>query len=267
MKRPRRDEAQPVVSERQLSAYADLFLYIWGTLSLFMFAIAAALTAVLVHVSTAEAPSHSIGMYGDYHGAAQGWIYYYRTKREGDDYLIYYPAGTKAIVLPYGNLGRCTNELPVRRAIPKSSIRSVQSQNGDYYLIPLSMLSRGALQDGKVTCAMDVVPTRESFTDYSIDYWFLPTLPSAGSAVATLNISAILEGAANMQIFGERATSSSSAALEPDDETVIRYSDVRLLSLRDVMLVIIGALVALGAAMALEAIRPYVELMAARRRG
>lgn len=266
MKSAPEDEAQPVVSERQLSDYAKHFLYIWGSLSLIMFAIAAVLTAMLVQVSTEEAPYHSIGMYGNYHGPAQGWIYYYRTSREGDDFLMYYPAGTRAVVLPYGNLGRCTNELPHRQTIPQSSIRSVQSQTGAYYLVLLSTLPSGAVHDGKATCAMDVVPTRDSFTDYSIDYWFVPSVPSAGSAIATLNISAILEGAANMQIFGERATSSSSAALEPDDESVIRYSDVRLMSLQLIMLVIIGALVALGAAMALEAIRPYVELIAARRR-
>jgi hypothetical protein len=252
--------------KRELSSYASRFLYIWGALSLVMFAIAAVLTAVLVHVSALEPPYHPIGMYGNYHGPAQGWIYYYRTTREGGNYLVYYPEGTRVVALPYGILERCTNELPSRHVIPKSSIRSVQQKSGQYYLVWLSALARGTVHDGKATCAMGFAPTRDSFTDYSIDYWFLPSLPIAGSPIPTLNISAILEGAANMQVLGERATSSSSAALEPDDEVVIRYSDVRLLSLRDVMLVVIGALVALGAAMALEAIRPFVELMAARRR-
>jgi hypothetical protein len=266
MKKEREDEAQPLVGEQRLSAYANRFLFIWGALSLVAFAVAAFLTAMLVHVSPEEAPYHPVGMYGDYHGPAQGWIYYYRTQREGNDYLIYYPANTRAVALPYGKLKRCTNQLPSMREIPKSSIRAMHWESGDYYLVPLSTQPHGTTHDGKATCVLDFVPTRDSFTDYSIDYWFLPSLPIAGSPISTLNISATLQEATSMQVFGERATSSSSAVLEPDDETMIRYSDMRLLSLRDIMLVIIGALVALATAMALEAIRPYVELIASGRR-
>jgi hypothetical protein len=265
VKRDPEDEAQPVVSERRLSAYANRFLYIWGGLSLVMFAIAAVLTGVLVRVSPEEPPYHPVGMYGTYHGPAQGWIYYYRTPREGNNYLIYYPAGTRAVALPYGKLERCTNELPVRAVIPSKNIRTMFWESGQYYLVALSARPSGSVREGKATCTIGFTPTRDSFTEFSIDYWFLPSLPIAGSPVTTLNVSATLEGAANMQVFGERATSSSSAALEPDDEIIIRYSDVRLLSLRDIMLVIIGALVALGASMALEAIRPYIELVAAGR--
>lgn len=246
-------------------SYAYRFLLIWGTLAVLCFAIAAKLTAVLVNVPGLEPPFSPTGMYGEFHGAAVGWIYYYKAT-SGGTYLVYYPAGTKFVAMPYGKLSACSMTKPHETRLPSGDIATLHSQTHAFYLLTISALPHGAPTAGEITCSLEFEPTRTSFTNSAMDVWFLPALSNRTSPLSTLNFYVQIEGAENMQVFGARATSSSGVALEPDDESVITFTDVRREGLRDIMLVVIGAFIALGAAMALEAIRPYVELTAARGR-
>lgn|GEM_PF-5179663 len=264
--REKDQDEQPVVGERALSTYAHRFLFIWGALSVLAFALSALLTAVLAKVPSLEAPYNPVGMYGDYHGNAVGWVYYYNTSVGGGRYLVYYPTGTKFVALPYGKFTGCSNVKPTRSTLPASAVSTSQYQGHRYYLVRLFERKNGSPYDGEATCTIGFRATRDSFIGYSMDYWFLPTPPSGAVAATILNFSDTIDGAANMQVFGAKSTSSSGAALGPDDETVIRYTDERRESLRDIMLVVIGALVAIGASTALEAIRPYVEVFAAGRK-
>jgi hypothetical protein len=250
-------------SSSETSSYARRFLVIWGALAALNFVIAAVLTAILVHIPTLESPYHPVGMYGEYRKDAVGWIYYYSTK-SGSTYLIYYPAHTKLVALPYGKFTMCVGDRPAKTRIPPQAIAISRYEDHAFYLITLSSRLHGAPVDGEATCTIAFAATRSSFTSLAMDIWFMPSLPSVVPA-ATLNYSVEIDGAENMQVFGERSTSSSSAALAPDDEIVIEYNDIRREGFRDIMLIVIGALVGLGAAMSLEAIRPYVEMTAARR--
>jgi hypothetical protein len=240
--------------------YAHRFLLLWGGLALVMFCIAAALTAALVHVSLVESDYHPIGMYGDYRSHAVGWIYY---ERHGgnSDFLVYYPARTTVVVLPFGRLTKCAIGDPAR-TLPASAIERSQHQGRDYYLVALSTQPRGATSDGTLRCEIDFEVRRESFTGYSLDVWFLPNAPTGAKPAASLGFSASVEGAESMQVFGARSTSSSGADLAPDDEATIKFTMIWRAGLREIALVLIGAFVALGAAMALEAIRPYIEATA-----
>lgn len=234
------------------------FLLIWGALAALNFVIAAVLTGIVVEVSALEAPYHSVGMYGAYRSHAVGWVYYYGGAA-GGRYLIYYPAHTTSVALPTGKFTDCIYNQPPQRRVLSSDVTTSSYQGRSFYLIRLSPSPHGAATNGEVTCRLDFAPTRTSFTDYAMDIWFLPYPPKGSVSAATLNYYVQFDGAENMQVFGARATSSSSAALEPDDESVIRFTDVRRQSLREIMFVVIGTLVAFGAALSLEAIRPYVE--------
>jgi hypothetical protein len=258
-------DAQPVVGEQALSNYARRFLLIWGSLSILNFLLSGALTAALVSVPPVQAPYNPVGMYGEYRDGSVGWVYYYDTALNVGTYLIYYPPGTKLVALPYGKFSGCTNDRPVQLAFDARAVTTGVYEGHKYYLIALSRLARGTATAGKATCKIDFHATADSFIGYAMDFWFLPSLANV-EPVATLNYAVTIDGADNMQVFGAKSTSSSGAALEPDDETVIRYTEVRRESLRDIVLVLIGAFVALGAATALEAVRPYVELFANRKR-
>jgi hypothetical protein len=250
-------------SSSETPSYAHRFLVIWGALAALNFVIAAVLTAILVHIPALESPYNPVGMYGNYRENATGWVYYYRTN-SGSTYLIYYPAHTKLVALPYGRFSTCVGDRPARTRIPLRAIAISHYEDRAFYLITLSSQPHGAPVAGETTCTIAFAATRSSFTSFAMDIWFMPSLPSL-VPVATLNYAAEIDGAENMQVFGERSTSSSSAALAPDDEIVIEYNDIRREGFRDIVLIVIGALVGLGAAMSLEAIRPYVEITAARR--
>lgn len=258
-----RTEGTIIESSPETSGYARRFLVIWGALAALIFVIAGVLTAILVHIPALESPYHPVGMYGDYRRDAIGWVYYYSTN-SGSTYLIYYPAHTKLVALPYGTFTKCVGNRPTSMRIPPKAIALSRYQDHAFYLITLSSAPHGAPIAGKVTCTIGFAASRSSFTSFAMDIWFMPTLPGV-MPVATLNYSVEIDGAEDMQVFGERSTSSSSAALAPDDEIVIEYNDIRREGFRDIMLIVIGALVGLGAAMSLEAIRPYVEITAARR--
>ncbi len=244
--------------------FAQRFLLIWGGLSLLMFLIAAVLTGILVRVSILEGNYNPIGMYGNFSAATRGWIYF-EHGHGTSDFLVYYPAGTRAVALPSGKLKRCWDGTSKTGAALVSGIASEQWEKHAFYRIDVSRGERGTPKAGAFTCQIAFAPRRESFTSFTTDVWFLPTISHAGEPIATLNFSATLDDADNMQVFGARSTSSSGADMEPDDEAVVRYTDIRREGLRDVALVLIGAFVALGAAMALEAIRPYIEATAGRR--
>ena len=60
--------------------------------------------------------------------------------------------------------------------------------------------------------------------------------------------------------------SSSSRDLIPDNSRIsVRWESVPAQSKRDILIVVIGALIALGAATALEALRPFVDQIVAER--
>jgi hypothetical protein len=244
--------------------YARRFLLIWGALAVLCFLIAAILTALTVRVTGAEPPFNPIGMYGRYRGNATGWIYYYKV-HSGGRYLIYYPPRTTLIALPYEKLISCTENRPSERSIGSGRIATSQYQNRFFYLIRISGDPTGSALGGEATCTLDLQPTRISFIGFSLDMWFPTSVAPGLQPVRTLNFSVQIEGAENMEVFGAQSTSSSSAALGPDDESVIEFNDVRREGLRDTILIVIGALVGLGAAMALEAMRPYVEKAASGR--
>ncbi|MBV9737745.1 MAG: hypothetical protein JO177_06195 [Candidatus Eremiobacteraeota bacterium] len=88
-----------------------------------------------------------------------------------------------------------------------------------------------------------------------------------GLHAADLDFSAVIADAENMQIYGGHSASPSETRLADDAGPVsyINYTDARLESQREMIFVVVGALIALGAAMALECFRPFVEFSARRR--
>lgn len=258
------DDQQTEAQELAKVSFAHRFLFLWGGLSVAMFCIAAVLTSALVHVSLVESDYQPIGLYGDYRSRATGWIYYeYRNGHS--DFLVYYPARTTLVALPHGRFTACTTGETEKTRVPARDVVQSKYEDRPFYLVTLSAQPNGTSAAGVLTCEIDFQARRESFTGYSMDVWFLPKSPGASTAIATLNFSAKVEGAEYMQVFGARSTSSSGADLEPDDEAIVKFTDIRREGIRDVALVLIGAFVALGAAMALEAIRPYIEATADRR--
>jgi hypothetical protein len=119
---------------------------------------------------------------------------------------------------------------------------------------------------GAVECDIHAPAFRETFTAKRFDVLFAHLIRNdQNQPVPTLRFSATIDHADSIQLFGGRSTSSNATELSNETLATVRYDDVRDESTRDVVLIVIGSLIALGAAMALEAIRPFVESWAASK--
>lgn len=68
----------------------------------------------------------------------------------------------------------------------------------------------------------------------------------------------------NVQIFGGLGQSAASTVLRPEENALVTYEDEQQGNRRDMGFVVVGALIALGAAMAIEALRTLFEWFSER---
>jgi hypothetical protein len=144
---------------------------------------------------------------------------------------------------------------------------------GRIYLVPDAARLKPAAHNaagtpigGALVCDIDAPAFQETFTAKRFDVLFAHLIRTdENQPVPTLRFSATIDHADAIQVFGGRSTSSNATELPNETLGTVRYDDVRDESTRDVVLIVIGSLIAFGAAMALEAIRPFVERWAAAK--
>ncbi len=151
-----------------------------------------------------------------------------------------------------------------RRTLPAPYVAAYGGLNLTVHsLKPATHSPKGSALAGSMECALDLRPFRETFTAKRYDVMFAHRVAYEGNApIATVRFSATIDQGDAIQIFGGRSTSSNATDMAVGTIATVRYNDVRDESRRDVILIVIGSLIAIAAAMALEAIRPYVELWA-----
>jgi len=249
--------SEPDASEALV--FARHFLRLWGILAIVCFLLAGALTLIVTHVRPPNLLPYNFGVNGHFsgHQVTASFEYF---NYEGDDgalhhdWTVKYPAHTTEIIVPAA-LQCSTRYKPYPTIIERWSKLDT---NG--WSAPDPQFG------GRLYCAGPALQRRHSYA-----HFVLPIVHSTydflGSPDAEVDVRVHIEDVENLQIYGGHSLSPSETQLnyytEPFAE--IRYTDPRLEGQREILFVVIGALIALGAAMALECFRPFVEFSARRR--
>lgn len=258
--------------------FAQRFLFLWGIIATICFAIAAAMTWMVVQVYAPGAPKQ-IAIYGDYRlKNGVGTIEYYGAPRPV--WIVTFPAGSRFVVLPgdpnaacedlretfkFGPLGvlHAAERGIEPRLRPSIMHRYYDSSHAfDVMQINVTNLQSDRI-GGRIACFINVPPTRESLTNssFGFDYMLLLDLGAQAEAKA-IRVSVNIPDAEQMNVYGGTSASSGGTDLTPGTEAIFRYVNMEQEGTRDVLFVLIGTFIALGAATTLEAIRPYIEMLA-----
>lgn len=259
--------------------FAHRFLLLWGAIAIACFAISAAMTWAVVRVYATGGPK-LIAIAGDYRlKQAVGTIEYYSATRPV--WIITFPAGSRWVILPGASHAKCENARDTLSAGPLGTLERIEQ--GKEPQLPYRLMRRwgespefdeleinviGLQQNrigGRIACFIDVSPTRESLTNSSFGFDYLVlTGPDVQAEARVVRVSVNIPDAEQMGVYGGTSDSSGGADLTPGTQASFRYSNMQQEGTRDVLFVLIGTFVALGAATTLEAIRPYIEVLAGR---
>jgi hypothetical protein len=259
--------------------FAHRFLLLWGIIATLCFAIAAMMTWAVVRVYAPSSP-RMIGIYGDYRlKNATGTIEYNTTERPV--WIVTFPAGSRFVILPgaptavcedarstFGNGPLGTLEGVEQGTEPRLPQRLVHRWHGpppfDVYQIDVGRLQSSQI-GGRIACFISLSPNRETLTSSSLglDYMLL-TGTDVTSPAGFIRVSVTVPNAEQMQIYGGTASSAGGTNLTPGTQATFKYANAQQEGTRDILFILIGTFIALGAATTLEAIRPYVELLARR---
>ena len=284
--------------------YAHWFAVLWRSLALIAFVLAAVLTAHVVRVRDETPIMQFVGAYGDYRGDAVATLYlshdvmtmtappqtkYILLPGSGPCWLVQENeirtgmTGTQVASVGKDGDGIIAESEAGPSPPPKNWIRPVKSAKASSYagfiLADVSgSWASGMTVDGpkSIACSLaNVPPARLTYTKYALllayDREDAPNDPlmffgwnwSGKRPIETLRVVPDIPHADAVAMIGAVAT-GAYADLHPLDRLRIEYNDTVNESRRDILFVVIGALIALGAAMMLESLRPIVEMYAER---
>lgn len=280
------------VADNDPAGYARWFGALWGLCAIVVLAIAAYKTAQLTTPFVPQPLPGRVGVLGTF-GPAHPPTATVRYEESGalTSWVIQYPAGTRFVLLPASSGIQCRQEstaaqdfaVPVTDGPGGSERVNVVAANAN---TGLTWQTPPVYAAGYFRCHLPrPLEVRDSFAGSELPFYasFDPeqrvsqeqeTIGDAmanssiseegrGLHAARLLVSAAVDRAQNMQVYGGLEQSVSATVLLPGENATFKYDDVDLLNKRDAQFVLVGALIALGAAMALEALRPFVEWLAA----
>jgi hypothetical protein len=166
------------------------------------------------------------------------------------------PAQTQRVILP--SAGPCVDgdDSFIYPPIAARRLRYWKTddplQRDDKVVIDVSGSS--ALQQNglkMITCRMRFRPTRLTFTKYSLLISYTGDAPHGMRPIEAIRVIPDLQGVENLAMKGA-VPSNSYAELRYGDNLEIEHDSTVDESHRDILFVVIGALIALGAAMVLE---------------
>jgi hypothetical protein len=102
-----------------------------------------------------------------------------------------------------------------------------------------------------------------TFTKYTFDIYNTSDVPKGLRSIDAIGVIPRIEYASGLSLMGAMA-GGSYADLRSRDSIEIEYNNTIRESQRDILFAVIGALIAFGAAMVLESLRPSVEKYAHR---
>jgi hypothetical protein len=263
-------------SEVPSSRRAFRFLLIWGGLAAVLFGVAAVLTAMILTVHDMKYPPYSLSVSLWSAAGARSWtnpseavipVADYREFKDGSGRLQIQrlPDAGDLFVGPLPPGSHCTDW--AQQAIPETLVDAHEATSGG----AVYRYSFKNFRGSSIVCAIVPLTASTSFIDRRLDAWEYdpPNAqrpPGEKPLPMLLDFSAI-PNADNMRFVGGKPGLrwETDRILDTEEQRIQLYwvSSTQT-SLRDILLVIIGSLIALGAATLLEALRPYVDRIAAK---
>ena len=247
--------------------YARRFGWLWRGLALLVLLAAASLTLYVVFQDpNIEVIEERVALFGHYHAGDAANVIVQWTPRANsyrNIWYVKYPRGTQLLLLPgtgpcsqtsYYNFAQYQPETPLH-------IRVVRQQDPfDSYV----WVSVAGVESNEIACVVSPRPTRASFTRYEFEVQYHAKAPRRGlQPVPIIYMLPNIERAESLEVRGVPSY-GSAAELRFGDTAAVKYANAVKESERDILFVVIGALIALGAAMILESLRPAIEASAER---
>jgi hypothetical protein len=242
-----------------------VFLIVWVLLAIASFYAAYRLTHRIVSLSKKPIPTIVVGVYGAAPLADSSLVY---TNNATEDFVrVYFPNGTTEIVLS----GAKGNDCEVSQSASKSwdnmarfrrglVIRNALKFSGPAELFDVRFVRGG----GTLQCDQMQLGMAEHFTTdvvriyYPSTQWGISEQKLFGTP--KLDFSANVANSEHFQMIGSKGYGGAAELTEGDDSTV-RWDLTTYEAQRDLFLVIIGSLIAFGAALCLEAVRNLIEIV------
>ncbi|MBV8366360.1 MAG: hypothetical protein JO194_07650 [Candidatus Eremiobacteraeota bacterium] len=260
--RTRQIVADSTDAKRRLVAYRTF----WGWLpaAVIVYWIAYILTRWVVFASTGEIPEYYVAILGTKAGQSQ--TMYYQTGSVQKLKFDRHPEmRTLRVMSPSAGPSSCSladNGGSNLHALPASAVAIRTTDTMTYIEVSLD----GLASSESIVCTVDWKPHADSFTTSSIDVhnggdW--PALPSSlTSEDVVLNLSWLADEN-DVEVFSpsaKRGIDDKERVLSADTGAIVRWTSPERSAWRDIIFVVIGALIAFGAAILLEALRHQIEL-------
>jgi hypothetical protein len=206
-----------------------------------------------------------VAAFGRYRGPALSTLTLNLQERQ---WILWTPAQTERVILP--SAGHCVegDDVETSRPIPPKRTRYWKSDEPAFEddKVAIDVSGSYALQDNglkAIACDTRMRPARMNFTKYTFDIYDNGDVPKGMHSIETIQVIPRIPYAEGLSLMGAMA-GGSYAELHYGDSIEIEYNNTLRDSQRDILFVVIGALIALGAAMVLESLRPGVENVAHR---
>ncbi|HEV2739758.1 MAG TPA: hypothetical protein VGU66_14360 [Candidatus Elarobacter sp.] len=252
--------AERVPQARRLRAYATL----WGWLPLaaIIFWIAYILTRSIAFHDASDPPKYRLSAFGL--GKAAMTAEFVEDAADAAHVDIFIPEGVKVVrINDVSGDGACTwsaSRYERKGGVWRAELRF------DKPVTETEILYGSPVRAGFVTCTLTWHPLHDSYATYRmrIENWDIGSVRNAAlpRGISRLNINV---GAPYMESL--RLVAIAGAAVRMDERTLVKGDFVYAVwrrgdaeQSRDIVLIVIGALIALGAALVVEALRGEVEL-------
>jgi hypothetical protein len=261
--RTRQLAVQATDERRRLAAYRTF----WGWLpaAVVVYWIAFILTRWVVFASGTDIPTYNVAVYGTKAGQSQ--TMYYET--DGVQKLKFDRHPEMRVIRvssPTSGLSSCAladNGGAVQHALPASAVALHETGTNQYIEVTLA----GVAASQSITCKVTWRPHADSFTTSSIDVhngstdWSDPR-GATNEEDVLLNLSWLADQN-DVEVFSPNAKQGiddKERVLTSDSGAIVRWTSPERSAWRDIIFVVIGALIAFGAAILLEALRHQIEL-------
>ena len=249
--------------QRRASRRDYVFLAVWILLTIASFALAAHYTTKIVAISTKAPPVTVIGVYGpttmkgEYVPEAD-----YARDSTGQYLWITLPSSASEVLLSGAKGAKCVTEIAGTnqhwRDVP--SVRSQVTLDTNGYK---GAVDEFDVRDSDVLKCYMQMGMAERFTTDVLRLYYPSSYHALNDAklfdspkIRYVNESSSAE---HFQVMGAAAL-GGAIQLEPGDDPTVRWDVTTQESLRDLYLVVIGTLIAFGAALTLEVFRKLIEI-------
>ena len=247
------------------TGYKSAFSLIWGMMGVALLVGAILYSRYLLNYGGGDEPAiATVGAYGYF---AQDAAVTVTASTDGarTKWDVLFPVGSYVLTVPRNSTCNWVNEV----SLPPPHVEQGAFTNAGFgiVLIDASMRTR----EGDLVCSAPVSPATISYAGRAIEVeepeitthdMGLSTYSKAPAAPVYFRPN--FDNEESLEFFGG-SSNSGKATVDTNENVELVYTDAKADGERNVGLVIIGAVIALGAAMILESLRPVVETIAHRQ--